>query len=107
LTYWGRDRDGERLPLPWIVKALTSDHARVMGMPDRGILKVGLKADINVIDHGRLRLHAARATHDLPTGAMRLSQQADGYVATVVSGEITRRDGDWTGALPGRLVRAA
>ncbi len=107
LTYWGRDRDGERLPLPWIVKALTSDHARVMGMPDRGILKEGLKADINVIDHDHLRLHAARATHDLPTGAMRLSQQADGYVATVVSGEITRRDGDWTGALPGRLVRAA
>ncbi len=107
LTYWGRDRDGEQLSLPWIVKALTGDHARVMGMPDRGVLKVGLKADLNVIDHGRLKLHAARATHDLPGGAMRLSQQADGYVATVVSGLVSRRDGDWTGALPGRLVRAS
>jgi N-acyl-D-aspartate/D-glutamate deacylase len=106
LTYWARDREGERLPLPWIVKALTGDHARTMGMADRGLLKPGLKADINVIDHDRLRLHAARATHDLPTGAMRLSQKADGYIATVVSGKITRRDGDWTGALPGRLVRA-
>ncbi|MEQ8248199.1 MAG: amidohydrolase family protein [Alphaproteobacteria bacterium] len=106
LTYWGRDRDGERLSLPWIVKALTGDHARVMGMPDRGILKTGLKADINVIDHDRLKLHAARATHDLPGGAMRLSQQAEGYVATVVSGVVSRRDGDWTGELPGRLVRA-
>ena len=107
LTYWARDRDGERLPLPWIVRSLTKDHARNMGMTDRGVLKVGMKADINVIDHSRLTLHAARATHDLPGGGMRLSQQADGYVATVVSGQITRRGGEWTGALPGRLVRAA
>jgi N-acyl-D-amino-acid deacylase len=107
LTYWARDRVGDRLPLAKIVQMLTGDHARVMGMPDRGAIKVGLKADINVIDHDRLRLHAARATHDLPGGGMRLSQQAEGYVATVVSGQVTRRDGDWTGALPGRLVRAA
>jgi N-acyl-D-amino-acid deacylase len=107
LTYWGRDRDGERLSLPWIVKALTADHAQFMGMPDRGLVKTGLKADLNVIDHGRLRLHTAHATHDLPGGGMRLAQHADGYVATVVSGHVTRRDGTWTGALPGRLVRAA
>lgn len=106
LTYWVRDREDERLPLPWVVKALTGDHARVMGMADRGLLRPGLKADINLIDHDRLRLHAARATHDLPTGAMRLSQKAEGYVATIVTGEVTRRDGEWTGALPGRLVRA-
>ena len=107
MTYWARDRHGERLTLPRVVQMLTSDHARVMGMNDRGALKPGLKADINVIDHDHLRLHAARATHDLPGGAMRLSQQADGYVATVVSGQITRRDGAPSGALPGRLIRAA
>ncbi len=107
LTYWVRDRSGERLPLPWVIKSLTRDHALNMGMTDRGVLKVGMKADINVIDHDKLTLHAARATHDLPGGGMRLSQRADGYVATVVSGQVTRRDGAWTGALPGRLVRAA
>jgi N-acyl-D-aspartate/D-glutamate deacylase len=66
-----------------------------------------MKADINVIDPGRLRLHAPRPVFDLPAGGRRLTQEADGYAATVVSGEITYRQGEATGALPGRLVRGA
>jgi N-acyl-D-aspartate/D-glutamate deacylase len=64
-----------------------------------------MKADLNIIDYERLHLHAPVPTYDLPTGARRLSQKADGYVATIVSGEVTYRDGEHTGALPGRLVR--
>lgn len=107
LTHWARDRGGEKLSVPEVVKMLTGDHAKSMPLPDRGIVQPGLRADLNVIDHDNLTLQAARATHDLPGGGMRLSQQAQGYTATIVAGQITRRDGAWTGALPGRLVRAA
>ena len=105
LSYWARDREGEKLPVQTVVKKLTSDNARNLGFLDRGVLKPGYKADVNVIDHARLRLHAPHATHDLPTGGMRLSQQADGYVATILSGEVTFRNGKSTGKLPGKLVR--
>jgi N-acyl-D-aspartate/D-glutamate deacylase len=76
-----------------------------MGLHDRGRIAVGLKADLNLIDHERLRLLAPRAASDLPGGRRRLVQDAEGYCATIVSGVVTRRDGRATGALPGRLVR--
>jgi len=71
------------------------------------LISVGYKADINVIDLARLRLHAPRTAYDLPAGGKRLTQRADGYVATIVSGVVTYRDGQATGALPGRLVRGS
>jgi N-acyl-D-aspartate/D-glutamate deacylase len=64
-----------------------------------------MKADINVIDQDRLRLHAPRAVFDLPVGGRRLVQEAEGYEATVVAGVVTYRRGETTGALPGRLAR--
>jgi len=64
-----------------------------------------MKADLNVIDFDRLKLHRPEVRHDLPGGARRMVQRVDGYVATIVSGEVTYRDGEPTGALPGRLVR--
>jgi N-acyl-D-amino-acid deacylase len=107
LTYWSRDAVGVRqLPLPWAIKKLTSETATAMRMNDRGLLMEGYKADVNVIDMKRLHLHAPQAVYDLPAGGRRLRQQADGYDATIVSGEITYRDGKPTGALPGRLVRS-
>jgi N-acyl-D-aspartate/D-glutamate deacylase len=105
LSYWGRDRAGERLALPFLVKALTSDNAEAVGLNDRGRIAAGYKADLNLIDFERLRLHAPHALYDLPAGGRRLTQDADGYVATFVSGEVTYREGQATGALPGRLVR--
>ncbi|WP_262408092.1 N-acyl-D-amino-acid deacylase family protein [Sphingopyxis sp. OPL5] len=106
LAYWTRDRSrGPRLPLPWAVKALTNNNAVALGLKDRGLIAAGMKADINVIDYDGLRLHAPTAVHDLPAGGRRLVQRADGYDATIVSGVITRRRGERTGALPGRLVR--
>lgn len=107
LTYWSRDADGEKqLPLPWAIKKLTSETAAAVRMNDRGLLKTGYKADLNVIDLEHLRLHAPHAVYDLPAGGRRLRQRADGYDATIVSGEITYRGGQPTGALPGRLVRS-
>jgi N-acyl-D-amino-acid deacylase len=107
LTYWGRDRDKARLPLPEIVRLLSSKPADMLGFTDRGRLAEGLKADINVIDFDRLRLHAPITVHDLPSDGRRLSQEADGYVATVVNGEIIMLNGQPTGAMPGKMVELA
>lgn len=106
LQHWTRDRTrGPKLDLPFVVRAQTADTARAVGLTDRGLLKPGMKADINVIDYDGLRLHAPEIAHDLPGGGRRLLQRADGYVATVVSGEVVYEGGAPTGALPGRLVR--
>ena len=77
-----------------------------MGLADRGLIAPGLRADINVIDFDGLHLHAPEITHDLPGGMPRLVQRADGYTATVVNGTPVYRDGQPTGELPGRLIRA-
>jgi N-acyl-D-aspartate/D-glutamate deacylase len=108
LVHWTRDRRrGERLPLEWVVKAQSADTAAAVGLHDRGRLAPGLKADVNVIDYDRLTLHAPEVRFDLPAGGKRLVQRADGYSATIVAGSITYRDGEATGALPGRLIRGA
>jgi len=107
LTHWARDRTrGDQLPLEWLIKKQTKDTAELYGMTDRGTLEVGQRADLNVIDHEALTLHAPRLVRDLPAGGRRLIQEADGYVLTVVNGVVTRRDGVDTGARPGRLVRS-
>ncbi len=106
LTHWARDRSrGPGLPLEYAVRKQTSDTARLFGLGDRGVLAAGKKADVNIIDFDRLTLRMPHMAHDLPAGGARLLQEADGYVATIVSGEVTRRHGVDTGARPGRLVR--
>ncbi|MGB1506853.1 MAG: amidohydrolase family protein, partial [Acidimicrobiales bacterium] len=106
LTHWTRDRTrGELLPLEWIVKKQTQDTAELYGLSDRGSLEVGKRADVNIIDYGALRLLTPEMIYDLPAGGRRLVQRCEGYVATIVAGEVTRRDGVDTGARPGRLVR--
>ncbi len=106
LAYWARDAKEEVFALPEIVRRLTSDTARAAGLHDRGVLRPGMKADVNVFDLKALALDAPRMVADLPAGGRRLLQRARGYVATVVAGQVTYRDGAATGALPGRLVRA-
>ena len=106
LTHWARDRvKGEKFPLEFLVRKLTSDTARAYGLADRGQLKAGLLADLNVIDFEGLRLHRPEAVYDLPAGGRRLVQRAEGYRYTIKSGEVTFEDGRHTGALPGGLVR--
>jgi N-acyl-D-amino-acid deacylase len=105
LAHWARDRASGRFSVPRAVRELTSVPARVAGLGDRGRIAVGYKADLNVIDHAALRLHKPRVTYDLPAGGRRLDQTADGYVATIVSGEVIAEDGVPTDARPGKLVR--
>ncbi|MFV8053176.1 N-acyl-D-amino-acid deacylase family protein [Mycobacterium sp. 48b] len=106
LTHWARDRHrGEKLPLEYVIRKQSHDTAQLYGMSDRGVIGVGKKADVNVIDLDALTLHAPKMAYDLPAGGKRLVQGASGYDATIVSGTVTRRRGVDTGARPGRLVR--
>jgi N-acyl-D-aspartate/D-glutamate deacylase len=106
LAHWARDRTkGDRFPLEFLVRKLSSDTARAYGMKNRGELKPGYLADINVINFDRLRLHRPEAIYDLPTGGRRLVQRVEGYRYTVKSGQVTFENGEFTGALPGTLVR--
>ncbi|HEY2356032.1 MAG TPA: amidohydrolase family protein [Phenylobacterium sp.] len=106
LTHWARDRvKGDRFPLEFLVRKLTSDTAKAYGLNDRGQLKRGLLADLNVIDFAALKLERPVAITDLPAGGKRLVQKAEGYRYTIKSGQVTFEDGKSTGALPGGLVR--
>jgi len=106
LSYWTRDRVcGRRFSVPEVIRAMTSDTARTVGLLDRGIVACGYKADLNLIDHAKIALHSPSVSYDLPAGGRRLSQKAEGYVATIVNGLITYRSGIATGQLPGQLVR--
>ena len=106
LTHWVRDRSrGERIPVEFAVRRMSRDTAELFGLRDRGTLEVGRKGDVNVIDLAGLRLCAPEMVFDLPAGGKRFMQRAEGYRATIVSGEITLEHDEPTGALPGRLVR--
>ncbi|MGB0379943.1 MAG: N-acyl-D-amino-acid deacylase family protein [Luminiphilus sp.] len=106
LQHWVRDRErGQKLPLERAVHMLTKMPADLYGLSDRGVIEVGKKADINMISLDTLELNMPYVARDLPTGAPRLLQGAEGYVMTMVNGEITLRNGKDTGARPGGLVR--
>lgn len=105
LSYWCRDRSHGRIPLSRAVQMLTADGADYLGLTDRGRLKVGARADINVIDHESLRLGAPEMIRDLPAGGQRLIQPVRGYRATLVAGEQVIANDQVTDARPGRLVR--
>ncbi|WP_179466318.1 N-acyl-D-amino-acid deacylase family protein [Mycolicibacterium vinylchloridicum] len=105
LTHWVRDRESGRLSVERVIQELTSVPARIAGLADRGRLAVGYKADVNVIDADALRLHQPTVKSDLPAGGRRLDQTADGYVATIVSGEVISENGVPTAARPGKLIR--
>ena len=105
LAHWARDRASGRFSVPDAIRELTSVPARVAGLGDRGRIAVGYKADLNLIDHAAVRLHKPVISYDLPAGGRRLDQTADGYVATIVSGEVIAENGVPTDARPGKLVR--
>ena len=106
LTHWARDRTrGDKLPLEKLVQYNSRDPARLYGWADRGTLEVGMKADVNVIDMEKLRIHRPEAVADLPSGATRWIQRCSGYTLTICAGVITIRDNELTGARPGKLIR--
>ena len=105
LQHWVRDRQGKRITLENAIKRQCHNTARLYGLNDRGVLKPGYLADINIIDLDRLKLSKPWLAFDLPAGGRRLLQKADGYVATVKAGFVTFREGKMTGALPGIVVR--
>ncbi len=103
LTHWGREQN--RWDIAELIRRMTSDTAGAAGLHDRGILAAGKKADVNVIDWERLGADAPYVVSDLPAGGKRLMQKVHGYDATIVSGNVTFRQGEATGTLPGKLVR--
>jgi N-acyl-D-aspartate/D-glutamate deacylase len=107
LMHWVRDRSrGPRLPLEQIVKRQTSETADYFGLADRGRLAPGLRADINVIDFGKLAVQKPELVHDMPANGRRFVQRVEGYETTLVAGAPIFERGAHTGAMPGRLVRA-
>ncbi len=106
LTHWTRDRDrGPKMPLERVVHRQTRQTAELYGLGDRGLLEPGRRADVNVIAYDELAFDRPRMAWDLPGGAPRLVQRARGYRHTFCAGVETVRDDEFTGELPGRLVR--
>lgn len=106
LEHWVRDRKrGNRISLELAIKRQCLDTAKLYGLEDRGVIAPGYLADINIIDFDRLKLGKPWLAFDLPAGGKRLLQKADGYVATIKNGEVTFREGKWTGSTPGGLIR--
>lgn len=107
LTHWVRDRTrGEKLPLEFLVAKQTLANAELYGLTDRGSIKVGKRADINLFDLDKLQLGKLEVPNDLPAGGHRILQSAQGYLNTFVNGVKTRENDEDTGARPGRLVRS-
>ena len=106
LTHWARDRDrGPTIPLEYIVQRQTQQTAELYGLGDRGVVAPGMRADLNVIDFDALSFGLPRMAFDLPAEGRRLVQRAHGYAATFVAGVQTVADDEFTGELPGRLLR--
>ena len=108
LQHFVRDRDrGPRIGLEQAVRMQSRDTAALYGFHDRGMIKPGMRADLNLIDLARLALPSPQMVYDLPASGQRLIQRAVGYHTTMLRGQVTFQHGESTGALPGRLVRGA
>ena len=105
LTHWVRDRGRDRLALEQVIHMLTARNADYLGLNDRGRIKVGQRADLNLIDPQHLAVGAPHVVRDLPAGGRRLLQKAQGYITTWVAGQRVQQQGELTAARPGRLVR--
>jgi N-acyl-D-aspartate/D-glutamate deacylase len=105
LSHWVLGRAKARLPLAQVVEMMTNRNARYLGLHDRGLIQPGLRADFNLIDPARLSVGMPQLVRDLPAGGKRFLQKAQGYIGTWVAGQAVIREGEVTGARPGRLVR--
>jgi N-acyl-D-amino-acid deacylase len=103
LGYWVRDR--REFTLEEAVRMITLAPALAWGFSDRGLLRPGMVADLNVFDASTVAPAVPTLVDDLPGGGRRLEQRSQGFLATVVNGQVTIRDGVLTGRSPGRLLR--
>jgi N-acyl-D-aspartate/D-glutamate deacylase len=107
LTHWVQGRGKDTLPIENVIEMLTQRNASYLGLQDRGVLAVGMRADINAIDPQKLSVGLPKLVRDLPAGGKRFLQKAEGYVATWVAGEKVQNNGEISSARPGKLVRMA
>jgi N-acyl-D-aspartate/D-glutamate deacylase len=106
LALWSKgDRSGRKIAIEALIHGYTRRNAQHVGWHDRGLIAPGMLADINIIDHEALSLSPPEIVQDLPAGGTRLLQKAHGYRWTLKSGIVTFENGQWTGELPGRLLR--
>ena len=103
LSHWVRDE--EALSLEEAVRMITYDTATSWGFHDRGLLREGMVADITIFNPKTIEPQMPTVAHDLPSGAKRLKQYADGMLATIVAGQVVLKENQHTGALPGKLLR--
>ena len=104
LSHWVREVGA--FSIEEAVRMITLVPSSIWGLADRGLVREGFEADLNIIDLTRVEACLPEVVHDLPAGATRLTQRAEGILATLVGGEVLLEDGEHTGALPGRLVRS-
>jgi N-acyl-D-aspartate/D-glutamate deacylase len=104
LAHWVRDR--QDFTFEEAIRMLTLAPARAWGFHDRGLVREGMVADLNVLDPATVAPAMPTVVHDLPDGSKRIEQRATGVLATVVAGQVVHHAGEHTGALPGRLLRS-
>ena len=107
LSHFVRDRSRGTMPVETAIRLLTSRPAEVYGLHDRGLIAAGYRADLNLLDLAAITQQPVDVVRDLPAGAKRIVQRATGFVATLVDGTMVQRDGNDTGARPGRVVRSS
>ncbi len=105
LTYWVRER--QRFTLERAIHKLTAEPAALYNIQDRGQLRPGAYADVNVFDYDNLHLDAPQFVHDFPTGSGRYIQKSSGYACTLVNGQVFMEGLEHTGALAGTVLRSS
>ena len=103
LSHWVREKN--LYPLPEAIRRMTSAPARIVGIKDRGIIKTGMKADLNIINYEKLSEQMPEMVHDFPGGAARFIQKANGYKATICNGKVILEDDCHTGIQSGTVIR--
>jgi N-acyl-D-aspartate/D-glutamate deacylase len=104
LSYWVREK--QAFTLQEAVRRITYDTATMWGLHDRGLVREGMAADLVIFDPDTIGPRMPTVEHDLPAGARRLKQTADGILHTIVNGEVLLTRNEYSGATPGRLLRA-
>jgi N-acyl-D-amino-acid deacylase len=104
LSYWVREK--QAMTLEEAIKQITYNTATMWGLHDRGLIREGMAADLVIFDADTIGARMPDVVHDLPAGAKRLKQTADGILNTVVNGEVLLTNNEHSGAVPGQLLRS-